>query len=381
MKTLVRLARDDEIAKWDELLTTNPDGGEIFQSAAMAEIKTTQGWTPEFWVYETSFGKLYATVLTRNLFASGRICYMMRGPGVVNFSQFAEVCEANRNWEKLGFMVKMEPPILAAKMNSAPTQTIIPEKQVTPETASRTAFQQEGSRAAAGDEFDLRKVRDIQPNAHTILVDLSQPEDEILASFRQRARREIRAAIKDEIRVEKVELNQKNIDKMYDLYAETGQRAGFFLRPKSYHENFWRTFSAANEGDLYFAFAKNSDQPIAGAYICKLGQKAVYKDGGSARTTAKHFAHLLQWEIMRDLKKQGVTEYDLHGVPPSDQLADKSHPLAGLAMFKLSFSPNVTDFVGAYDQILNAKKYKKWIKRGQRLHQAWAHRVRKTTLY
>lgn len=366
MKTLVRLARDDEIAKWDELLLQNPDGGEIFQTRTMAQIKTVQGWTPEFWVYETSFGKVYATVLTRNLFGSGRICYIMRGPGVVTVEQFVEICRANADWEKLGFLIKMEPPIVVC--NS--------------ELVSESTSQEWILKQARDDEnLNLKKVRNIQPNAHTTLVDLSKTEDEILASFRQRARREIRAAMKDDIRVKRVELTQENIDKMYDLYSETGKRAGFFIRPKSYYENFWRQFGDADEGDLYFAYAQKNDEPIAGAFICKLGRKAVYKDGGSARTSAKHFAHLLQWEIMRNLKKQGVTEYDLHGVPPSDQLENKDHPLAGLAMFKLSFAAEVTDYVGAYDQILNAKKYKKWIKWGQRLHQGLIHRLRKTTLY
>ena len=32
-----RLATDDEIAKWDNLIIQNPDGGNVFQSAKLAE--------------------------------------------------------------------------------------------------------------------------------------------------------------------------------------------------------------------------------------------------------------------------------------------------------------------------------------------------------
>ena len=343
----VRMANDDEIQNWDKLLATNPDGGDVLQTKTMTTIKHAQGWASEYWIYETDFGKVYATVLARNLRGFGRLCYMMRGPGVINADQFKQIVKLNQTWDKKSFAIKMEPPI---------TDTVKSSEK-------------------------LVKVRNIQPNAHTILVNLSPNEDEILASFRQRARREIRAAEKDGVTARKVGFNQETIDQMFDLYEQTGKRAGFFIRPKSYYKNFWQQFHDAGEGDLYFAYAKDDKQPIAGAFICKLGSKALYKDGGSGRSGAKHFAHLLQWEIMKDLKSQGITQYDLHGVPPADQLDNKNHPLAGLAMFKMSFSQNVTDYVGAFDQILKPSVYKKWIRFGQRLHQAWAHRIKKTTLY
>lgn len=350
------MARDDEIDNWDKLLLKNPDGGEILQSKTMAEIKKSQGWEPEYWVYETSFGPVYVTTLTKNLFGSGRLCYQMRGPGVVNEKQLSEIVKANQKWERLAFAIKIEPPIITTTTTQKPLLRGLTFKE-------------------------LIKVRNIQPNANTIVVDLKPSEDDILASFRQRARREIRAAVKDGITVEKVELNQQTIDQMFELYAETSRRAGFFIRPKSYYADFWKRFGDAGEGDLYFAYAPDGQQPIAGAFICHLGAKGLYKDGGSGRSQFKHFAHLLQWEIMKDLKKQCVTEYDLHGVPPADQLENKNHPLAGLAMFKLSFDSDVTEYIGAYDQVLIPKAYKRWAKYGQRLHQTIAYRLRHTTLY
>jgi lipid II:glycine glycyltransferase (peptidoglycan interpeptide bridge formation enzyme) len=346
-KTTVRLAREDEIMQWDKLILENPDGGETMQTRTMAEIKKSQGWEPEYWVYETSFGAVYATVLTRHLFGMGRLCYMMRGPGVANAKQFAEIVKLNKIWEKFGFAIKMEPPITeVVKTND-----------------------------------DLVKVHNIQPNANTIVLNLSKPEDEILTNFRQRARREIRAAEKEGVTVKQVEITDETLNQMFELYKSTGERAGFFIRPKNYYMNFWCKFADADEGSLYFAYAPSEKQPLAGAFICHLGKKALYKDGGSRRSDHKHFAHFLQWEIMRNLKSRGISEYDLHGVPPQDRLDDKNHPLAGLAMFKISFSDNIIEYAGAYDQILNPKIYKRWIKFGQRLHQTTEHRLHKTTLY
>ena len=168
---------------------------------------------------------------------------------------------------------------------------------------------------------------------------------------------------------------------MYALYAETARRAGFFLRPKEYNARFWREFSADGTGKLFFAYGKDDPDPVAGAFICYSGATAVYKDGGSRRSGVRHFAHLLQWEIMRDLRANGVTSYDMHGVPPRAQLEDSTHPLAGLAMFKLSFTQEATEYVGAFDIVLSEFRYAVWRKVGQRVSSAVAHRIKKTTLY
>jgi len=341
----MRLATRDEIANWDKLLQKNPDGGDILQSKTMARTKETTGWKSEFWVYETSFGNVYATTLSQKFFGLGKLAYLVRGPGVVNAEQLREITEQNQKLKGF-FATKMEPAIpWGAKLN------------------------------------DLKKVKDIQANSSTVMIDLTPSEDQIFASFRQRARREIRAADKDDIEIKKVPLTDETIDQMFKLYSDTGKRAPFFVRPRIYHETFWRYFHSAGEGDLYFAYAPNEKMPIAGAFICKMGKKALYKDGGSERTAHKHFAHKLQWEIMRDLKGQGIREYDLHGVPPHDRLHDPTHPHAGLAMFKLSFNEEITEYVGAYDQILNSRKYALWVKYGQRIYQSLAYRLHKTTLY
>lgn len=349
-KTQLRVATEAEIERWDELLLANPDGGEILQTKTMATVKQGQGWQPEFWVYETSFGNVYATVLTRRVFPLGRLCYILRGPGVTTGEQFQEICELNKSKSGDIFMVKMEPTI----------------------------------RAEVGEVVEnagLKKVLNIQPNASTVLVDLTKSEDEIWASFRQRARRFARAATKEGVFAKKVELTDENAEEMFRLYQETGERAGFFVRPKEYYRDFWQKFAQAGEGSLYFAFAPDEKEPLAGAFICHSGKKGLYKDGGSRRSKYKHFAHLLQWEIMKDLKENGVEEYDLHGVPPKDKLDDKNHPMAGLAMFKMSFNKEVTEFVGAFDQILNPTVYSRWLTWGQRLHQVIAHRLRHTTFY
>ena len=98
-----------------------------------------------------------------------------------------------------------------------------------------------------------------------------------------------------------------------------------------------------------------------------LGEKGTYKDGASIRKRNAYGAsHLLQWEIIKWMKANNVTSYDLCGVPPSDKILDESHPHYGLGRFKTSFNKQVTDYIGAYDLVVKPISYKLWARIGER---------------
>jgi|GEM_PF-5185607 len=56
----------------------------------------------------------------------------------------------------------------------------------------------------------------------------------------------------------------------------------------------------------------------------------------------------------------GLGTYGFCGPPPAAELKNKEHPYYGLGLFKTSFTKNVTDFVGVYDQPISELKYKLW---------------------
>ena len=345
MKNTLRRANADEIKHWDELVATNPSAGEVFQSKAFANIKKRQGWQPEFWVYETSFGPVYALFLTRQVLSVGRIVYIPRGPGVINIKQWREICRLNRKFEKNAVLIKMDPPIARDRVKTLPE--------------------------------DLIKVGNIQRSSvNTVVIDLNQSEEELLRSFRQRARRSIRGGKKENLRVIDVEPSSSSVAQMWKLYSSTAKRAKLQTRHPKYYHRFWQEFAGSGVGRFFFVLEQNKQEPVAGAFVHWLGQNALYKDGGSRRDTQAHFSHLLHWQIMRWLTEQGVTKYDLGGTPPSDRLDDPTHTLATLATFKLSFGAPVTDFVGTHDQILKPTEYKKWLK-AERL---WRAAMRRTPI-
>ena len=206
----IREATGAEVKKWDELLLKNPDGGEIFQSKILAELKVQQGWKPKFLVYETSFGEVYVTGWERR-FLKKKFLYMPNGAGVVSAKQLDEILEMNKEDLKEYFAIRMEPRIRT--WVSAPNR--------------------------------LRKTRDVQQNQNTIVLDLSVGEEKLWEQLRQNARRAVRKAEDDKVVCKEVEVSAKNMEIMYGLYRETGQRAGFFVRPKKYYLEFWKNMAKA----------------------------------------------------------------------------------------------------------------------------------------
>lgn len=329
MKKTLRVATATEIKDWDKLLQTNPYDSEVYQTKAFAAIKSDKGWRSEYWIYETKSGPVYALALIRKLPGLGRIVYIPRGPSVTDPKQWSEICSINRQQLTDVIAVKMEPPILAEKLKVV--------------------------------RKDLKKVGDIQGSVvNTVVINLDRNEDELWNSFRQRTRRAIRGGRREQLKISEGAFSPKNVDLMWELYRGTATRAKLKIRPKSYYENFWREYIERDQGRFFFAWEPGGKRPIAGLFVCYVGNRALYKDGGSNRNTKAHFSHLLQWETMVYLKQRGIRYYDLGGTPPNSRLSDPSHRLHTLATFKLSFGAPVIEHIGAYDQILHPSAYKRW---------------------
>lgn len=346
----MRYATDTEINRWDDLVKANPDGGNTLQCAAFASVKQVAGWKPNYVIHELDSGDVAALYLSKKVMGLGQLWYAPKGPGVLTASDLQLLIRDLKEGAKGVFAVKIEPDLISGSIRSGDL-----------------------------DEMGLVKVRNIQYNWATVLIDLQPSAEEIINSFRQKTRYNIRLAERKGVAVEPVEATEANLAIMYELMAVTTKRAGVFLRDKKYFYDFWQTHAERNCGQLFFA--RYEGAVVAGAFITYLGHKALYKDGGSGREHANVQApYALQWGIMQWLKEHGVTEYDMHGTPPADKIEDETHPLHGLARFKTGFNDQITEYIGTYDLPLT-DKYQLWIKYGERLAAGYAHRVKKELFY
>ena len=314
----MRLATPAEVADWDLLVQANPDGGHILQTRAWGQFKARWGWDPVPLVGQAAGRQVAVLMLRRRIGGLGTLWYSPKGPGVRGTGALIELLR-DRGALRGGFLAKLEPEILRSECDLA-----------------------ELGRAAI-----TKPAQDIQIHSATVVVDLTPSEDSLLASFRSKTRYNIGLAARRGVQVRPVAITPESADAMYRLMVLTGRRAGFPLRSRAYFEDYWTAQAEAGQGWLYFAHRGN--EVLAGAFVTTLGRRAWYKDGGSSQRHRELMApHLLQWEIMRDLRARGIRSYDLVAVPRPDQL-NESHPMYGLWRFKSGFHDQITEYVGTLD--------------------------------
>lgn len=347
----MRRATEEEIARWDELLAANPDGGQALQSWGWGEFKSRWAWRPERFIYELSDGRKVAVQwLARRVPLQGDIWYCPKGPGVTTPVDFSEIVKQTREFGLPGVWARFESEVLD---DEAPKELL--------------------------NKLGLVRANRDPGSKSTIFIDLAPSEEEILAGFNQSSRRNIRKAVAAGVTVEPVEPTQENLDMMFELMKATEARAKYGLRPKAYFQDYWRTQIEAGEGQLLFT--RHEGEVLAGIFVTMIGKRAWYKDGGSFDIKRElQASYLMQWEVMRWLKARGIESYDMVGVPNRDEIGT-GHSRDSLYEFKRKFNPEITEFVGCWDLPLNDMKYKFWRKFGERVAMKLANRSPERFLY
>lgn len=193
---------------------------------------------------------------------------------------------------------------------------------------------------------------------HTINIDLTKPQNDMWMNFKSRGRYEVLQAEKAGVTVELTEPSNENLNIMYELMHLTSHRNKFFIRDKKFSMEYWRKFRDA--GQLRLFFAKHEGEILAGSVILTNGRLAWNKDGGSTRAKANLMApRLVQWAVIKHLKKEGFTNYDLGGIPPQDSFEGSRIP--GIYIFKSAFSKESTALMPTLELPLSIR-YKMWPK-------------------
>lgn len=337
-----RFATAEEQNNWDALVTANPNGGNLLQSASFAEVKSHHGWKPLFLVFESAEYRTYNLVIEKSFPLLGKLWYLIKGPDVADPADVPAVLDACRAFIRQSgqkvFAVKIEPDIEA----SAEVHALF---------------------TGAG----LVKTFNLQPNDHTAILDTAPEPNQILRNLSSRGRNAVRRAIREGVEVRRMEPTEENFRIMHRLMGHIEDRSAARLRSFDYYHRFWSNFVNAGQGRLYFVY--EDGEPSVGAFVINYGRKGTYKDGGSKPGRSQYGdSHLVQWRAINDLKAEfGIVEYDFCGTPPSDQLKDKTHQHHGLGLFKTSFTKTVTDFAGCYDLVLSGWKYRVWSVVGERV--------------
>lgn len=170
---------------------------------------------------------------------------------------------------------------------------------------------------------------------YTRLLDVSIPEEEILANMHEKCRYNIRLAEKRWVQVRSVEPTDANITEWMNLLTMTTERDGFHANSRAYYESFIRNILKHQSWELLFAYFE--DRIIAANIVVYANARGIYYYGASssAKEDRKHMApYLLQWKAIQETRRRDIPVYDFMWV------ADPKNPhdrLAGVTEFKEKF--------------------------------------------
>lgn len=196
---------------------------------------------------------------------------------------------------------------------------------------------------------------------HNQLLDLNKPLEEVLASFHNKTRYNIRLAKKKGVEIKDMS-NQEGYKIFERLYFETCARQKYRGHTPNYHKKIWEILDSSPEDESVSSLKSKiivafySDTPLA-AYQLWTFKKTIYYVYGGSDTKYKEVmaANLLMWESILQAKKEDYETFDMWGSLSKDY--DKKDPWAGFTRFKEGYGTRFVEYVGSFDLVINKPLY------------------------
>ena len=200
---------------------------------------------------------------------------------------------------------------------------------------------------------------------HTVMIDLTAAEEEMLARMRRQTRYEVRRA--DKLGLKTAKDNTEELFKeFHSVQAQTAKRQNFvppdlktlMAEREAFADRIW-IYVVKTGVDSGNKAPPDIPQDAAIAYglIIGDGREADYYEAASTDLNRKlPGAYALLWQAMRDLKKAGYERFNLWGIAPAGQ---PHHRYAGVTTFKTGFGGEVVEYVPAHDMVISHLKYLK----------------------
>ncbi len=188
------------------------------------------------------------------------------------------------------------------------------------------------------------KVQPTQP-AHTRILRL-KPPDEMLASFRQGRRYNIRAALKRGAVVEE----GKDAAELARQSEAVERRESISLPARAYYELLLEKLPWCR---TYVARHPETREGLAAVLVARHGGRAYHLFAGRTGAHPELMGNdLAWWAGIRAAAEAGCRDYDLWGVPPPG--AGPEHPWHGLGFFKAEYGGEEVAYAGAWEIVLSA---------------------------
>lgn len=315
-----KLVCAEERDRWNAFVASSPYG-HVLQSWEWGDLKARTGWEPlRLALFDGGEIKAAAQVLVRSLPRGlGRLAYVAKGP-VLDYQ---------------------DTPLLASTLAAlrvlAAEQRVISLK-IEPEICEPSPVPSE--LIARG----LEEASPVQMRS-TIWVDLTPPEDDILARQKQKTRYNIRLAGRKGVAVRIG--GKEDIDDWYRMYEVTAARDGFTVHNRDYYGLVLQILG--QRGLAALLLAEHEGDLLAGIIVFSFGRTAQYMYGASSNEKRNLMApYLLQWEGMRWARERRAAIYDLWGIP--DRL-EENEDLWGVYRHKRGYGGEIVRYIGAFDLV------------------------------
>jgi peptidoglycan pentaglycine glycine transferase (the first glycine) len=311
-------------SQWDSYIA-NHENAHLLQSKPWGELKSDFGWQAEY----VQSGESGAQILFRSFPLGLSLAYIPKGPLGKWLPDLLPDLDAVCKKRK-AFAIKVEPD----------------ENEST-----------EGVKNLLDQGF-INSPHAIQPGT-TLLVDLKDDEDQLLARMHQKTRYNIRLAMRRDVKVK----SWKDLQAFGRMILETAERDAFGAHTPAYYQRAYHLFHPQGNCELFVAEFERT--PLASVMVFAFGSRAWYLYGASTNLERNRMpTYLLQWEAMKWAKTKGCISYDLWGIPDEDletleaEFTSRQDGLWGVYRFKRGFGGKIVRSIGTWDRVYMPSIYR-----------------------
>jgi len=326
----VSISQDPEDSEWDAFLERTP-GGHHVQTSLWAQVKALVGWQAlRLVVRQGDTIVAGAQVLYRRMPLMGGIGYISKGP------IFAE--EDPSLWELVVRELKRLAKAyrLQSLVVQPPDNGLIFARQF-PDWGFHLSTAKLGLSA-------------------TVLLDLTQDLDTILAQLKSKTRYNVRLGQRKGISVRQG--TERDLAAFYHMLLATGERQGFSSNTEEYFSQLWRILNPHGYCELFLA--EYQGEPVSGLLAIPFGDTVIYKRGAwSGRHGKLRPNEVMHWAAIEWAKSKGYHYYDFEGIDPkAARMVVQGEPIPDTALqtvtrFKLGFGGQVMLLPDTYGYMHN----------------------------
>ena len=329
---MFKILTDEEYPQYEAFVSIHKNA---FFTQSIHWMKVKKNWNHEIVVSKDIQGTIKAAmlVLIRRLpMVRSTMLYAARGP-VFDFDDVGSLNDLLEGAKLLAkkhraFLFKMDPIIEQNDQHHI------------------DLFKSLGMRFKPNEEYGAT----IQPRSNHILSNIYQKTDkEMLASFTQKGRYNIRIAIKNGVECKSGGIEA--IDEFYRIFEETAKRDHFIIRDKSYYAGILKAMP--KNARLYLCYYES--KLVSGALYIKYAGRGFYLFGASSNDYRNVMPnYLMQWTMIHDTIAANCHTYDFMATPHPDDVDSERY---GLYRFKKNFGGGNISYAGEFDYVFRPILY------------------------